>query len=212
MYKESTFISNCNKFVDKEFEFDGTQVLNYKPVMKKGQGSLTVTLVGKMIPQDSLLIAMTDKLPDYHLGGTRLRILQGDTGNDGFDVKQATSSMLRDMYQVTQATISRQQDVIDSLKVENALMSRNDSMGAIISPEIKVLFPQVRDIAVTRGIVSDVDTHRLDTLNLVLVNYSGAMGAAQSRKFKEYLEARLGTRPITIVASSAVHPESTDRK
>ena len=141
--------------------------------MNKGVGTLTVTLVGKMIPQDSLLIAMTDKLPDYHLGGTRLRIVQGDTGNGNFDVKQATSSMLRDMYQVTQATISRQQAIIDSLKLRNAQISRNDSMGAIISPEIKVLFPQVKDIAVTRGIVSDIDTHRLDTLNLVLVNYSG---------------------------------------
>lgn len=211
MYRESTFMSNCNKFVDKEFVFDGTQVLNYKPVMKKGEGTLTVTLVGKMIPQDSLLLAMTDKLPSYHLAGTRLNIVQGDTGGDSFDVRQATSSMLRDMYQVTQATISRQQDVIDSLKVENALISRNDSMGAIIAPEIKVLFPQVKDIAVTRGIVSDIDTHRLDTLNLVLVNYATPMGAAQSRKFKEYLEARLDTRPITIVASSAVHPETAPK-
>ena len=154
---------------------------------------------------------MTDKLPSYHLAGTRLNIVQGDTGGGSFDVRQATSSMLRDMYQVTQATISRQQDVIDSLKVENALISRNDSMGAIIAPEIKVLFPQVKDIAVTRGIVSDIDTHRLDTLNLVLVNYATPMGAAQSRKFKEYLEARLDTRPITIVASSAVHPETAPK-
>lgn len=212
MYRESTFVSNCNKFVDREFDFEGTQVLSYKPVMKKGEGTLTVTLVGRMLPQDSLLIAMTDRLPDYHLAGTRLRIIQGDNSNGSFDVTQATSSMLRDMYQVTQATISRQQSVIDSLMVVNALIARNDSMGAIIAPEIKVLFPQVRDIAVTRGIVSDINTRRLDTLNLVLVNYGGAMGAAQSRKFKEYLEARLDTRPITIVASSAVHPEITDKK
>lgn len=206
MYQENKFMANCDRFVEQECDFDGTQVLSHKAVMKNGQKSLTVSLVGRILPQDSLLLALTDKLNDFHLAGTKLRIIQGDNSS-GFDVTQATSSMLRDMYQVTQSTITRQQEIIDSLRASTALMARNDTMSATISPEIKVLFPHVKEIAITRGIASDIDTRRLDTINVALVEYSGPMTAAQTQKFREYLEARLNTRPITILASKSLVTE-----
>lgn len=203
MYKENMFMSNCDRFVDQQCNFDGTQVLSHKEVMKNGRKSLTVSLVGRILPQDSLLLALTDKMNDYHIAGTKLRIIQGDNSS-GFDVTQATSSMLRDMYQVTQSTITRQQEIIDSLRASTALMARNDTMSATISPEIKILFPNVKEIAITRGIASDIDSRRLDTINVALVEYSGPMSTAQTQKFREYLEARLNTHPITIVASKSL--------
>ena len=203
MYKENMFMSNCDRFVDQQCNFDGTQVLSHKAVMKNGRKSLTVSLVGRILPQDSLLLALTDKMNDYHIAGTKLRIIQGDNSS-GFDVTQATSSMLRDMYQVTQSTITRQQEIIDSLRASTALMARNDTMSATISPEIKILFPNVKEIAITRGIASDIDSRRLDTINVALVEYSGPMSTAQTQKFREYLEARLNTHPITIVASKSL--------
>lgn len=70
----------------------------------------------------------------------------------------------------------------------------------MIAPELRVIFPQVRDIAFTRAIVSNVVNDHRDTLNLVLAQYTKPMTAAQTAKFREYLEARLNTRPITIVS------------
>lgn len=204
MFKENNFMSNCNKFVDNEFTFPDTQVLSFKPSYHNGNGTLTVNLIGRTIPHDSLMLAMTDKLPQYHLAGTKLKISQGYNSNTEFDAAQATSTMLRDMYQVTQATITRQQTTIDSLRNINAQIARNDSMGAVIAPELKVLFPQVRDIAVTRGIVSNVYDGKLDTVNLALVQYSAAMSSAQAKKFKEYLEARLQIKDINIVLSTSL--------
>lgn len=204
MLQENNFKANCGRFVDDEFNFDGTQVLNYKAVFTRKMKTLTVSLVGKVLPKDSLMIAMTDKLPDYHLGGTRLRIIQGDASSGNVDVAQVTSGMLRDMYQVTQATIARQQTMIDSLKTACSEMALNDSASAIIAPEIKVLFPEVQDIAVTRGIVSNISTNELDTLNIALVKYSRAMSRQQSERFQSYLEARLRKRDITIVPTTVI--------
>ena len=62
-----------------------------------------------------------------------------------------------------------------------------------------MLFPEISDIAITKAIVSNVDSIRLDTLNVALVRYTRPMGASQTKKFKEYLEARLQKRNITIV-------------
>lgn len=202
MYQQSTFKTNCDRFVEQQFNFEGTQVLHSNAVMNGHEKTLTVSLVGKIIPQDSLLLALTDRLPDYHLGGTRLHIIQGDTPESAFDATQATSTMLRDMYQVTQNTINSQRETIDSLRAANAVTAGNDTIAARISPEIKILFPEVSDIAITRAIVSNIDSHRLDTINIALVNYNSPMGETQAKKFKEYLEARLEKSDITIVRAA----------
>ncbi len=202
MYQQSAFNTNCARFVEQQFNFEGTQVLQSSAVMKGRDKTLTVSLVGRALPQDSLLLALTDRLPEYNLAGTRLKIIQGDRSANIFDPTQATSSMLRDMYQVTQNTINQQRETIDSLRALNADICRNDTISATISPEIKVLFPEVADIAITRAITSDVNTARLDTLNVALVHYSRQMTKSQSTKFKEYLEARLSLRSIEIVATN----------
>ena len=201
MYRQSSFNINCEKFVSQQFDFPNTQVLHSSATMDGDNKTLTVSLVGKILPQDSLTLALTDKLPEYHLAGTHLRIIQGDNPNVDFDATSVTSSMLRDMYQVTQNTINSQRETIDSLRNANAASARNDTIGATISPEIKVLFPEVADIAVTRAIVSSVATSRLDTMNIVLVRYQRPMTAASTEKFRKYLEARLGVQTLSIVSS-----------
>lgn len=204
MYRQSTFTINCNRFVEQQFNFDGTQVLRSEAVMKGNHKTLTVNLVGRILPQDSLLLALTDILPDYHLEGTRLRIIQGDSPDTGFDVTEATSSMLRDMYQITQTTINEQRQTIDSLRTITAAIAHNDTIGSTISPELKVLFPEVADIAVTRAIASNVSTGRLDTLNIALVRYNRQMNTAQATKFRRYLEARLSLPMVKIVPTDKI--------
>ena len=56
----------------------------------------------------------------------------------------------------------------------------------------------------TRGIVSNIQNNKLDTLNIALVQYSHAMSRQQSDRFKAYLEARLKKRNITIVSTTAI--------
>ncbi|MDE6136254.1 MAG: DUF389 domain-containing protein [Muribaculaceae bacterium] len=200
MYRQSTFEANCDRFVAQQFDFTGTQVLHSQAQFGGSKGStLTVSLVGRVLPQDSLLLALTDKLPDYHLGGTRLKIVQGDDPGATFNATEVTSTMLRDMYQVTQDRISRQAATIDSLRAVGAEMARNDTMGATIAPELRVLFPDVQDIAITRAIAGSTSTGRLDTMDIALVNFERPMGTATERKFRDYLRARLSKPGLIIV-------------
>ncbi len=199
MYVQNTFRTNCSRFVDAECNFPATQVLNYKAEIGKDGHTLTVTLMGRVLPQDSLTVALADKMPLYHLAGTSLKIIQGDSYNPQIDLTQTTSSMLRDMYAVTQNTISRQQVTIDSLRNAYATTMRNDSVSASVAPELKIVFPQVADIAITRCISCDVSSGALDTMNVALVQYKHHMTRSEEEKFREYLESRLRTSPITIV-------------
>ena len=203
MLQENAFRTNCDRFVNNAMVFPATQVISHKATMKKGEKLLTVTLMGQILPSDSLILALTDQMPKYHIAGTRLNIIQGDNRNSQYDAGRLTSTMLRDMYQMTQATISRQQFTIDSLRVINDTYRRNDSLGAMISPEIKILFPNVKDIAIIRGVASQVDTQRLDSINIALVQYSSHMDNSSTLKFKEYLEARLNLKNIDIVENDS---------
>ncbi len=204
MYEQNNFMAACGRFVDEQFNFDGTQVLHYNAKMQGRKRSLTVSLVGRILPQDSLHLAMIDRMPDYNIAGTSLRIVQGDNPGS-FDVGQATSGMLRDMYQVTQNTINMQRETIDSLRTLTDNIARNDTLGATITPELKVLFPEVKDIAITRAIVSDVADGHLDTINVALVSYGRHVSSSQNEKFKSYLMARLGMRDIVIVGSDKLN-------
>lgn len=199
MFMQNNFTQNCSRFVAEQFNFPSTQVLNYRSEMSKQGNTLSIALMGAPLPEDSLLTAMTDKLPQYHLAGTRLRIIQG-AAPQSVDIEKTSGAMLSSMYALTQQTIDRQQAVIDSLRSRVALIEANDSVGATIAPELKVVFPKVKEIAVTTTVACTIDdSAHLDTLNIAMVRYSAPMTAAETRKFRQYLEARLGRSPIRLV-------------
>ena len=112
------------------------------------------------------------------------------------------TSSASDIYQLAQATITRQQTEIDSLRQILGSESSARSVGLKISPELKVLFPQIKDIAVVSPVFAGIESEELDTVNVALVSYSSRLNASQREKFEEYLKARLGIRQISIVEVS----------
>lgn len=198
MIRDNNFSMRASRFVTAEFNFPATQVLNYKAQTLNGERVIDVTLIGRMLPTDSLQLAMTSQLSRFGLEGTRLNIIQGDSYAD-FDISSMSSSMLKDIYQITQSTINRQKATIDSLISINIKQQKQDSISAVISPEIKVLFPEIKDIAITKTIFSNIARQVLDTVNVALVKYSSPLNYTQQQKFKEYLQARLKIGQVDIV-------------
>lgn len=199
MFVENNFQQNCSRFIAEEMQWPDTQVLNHTATINSNGRELTVALMGAPLPQDSLLAALDAKLPEYHLQGIRLRIIQGSGVHD-VDMGKLTGSMLGDIYAMTQQNAERQQQRIDSLQHCLAAVEAADSLGQVIAPEIKVLFPRVERLAVTRAVICTVEgAQRPDTANIVLVSYSSPMSRAESTKFREYLEARLRSRSLHIV-------------
>lgn len=200
MFLQNNFTQNCSQFVADRCNFPNTQVLNYKSQMAKDGNTLTIALMGQPLPEDSLLTALTDDLPQYHLAGTRLRIIQGSTPAR-LDLEKTSGAMLSTMYAMTQQTIERQQTVIDSLNTRLAGIEANDSLGATLAPELKILFPKVRRIAVTSTIAANVSASATepDTLSLALVSYSSPMTPAETTKFRAYLRARLNRPTLRLL-------------
>lgn len=198
MFVQNNFKNNCQTFVNDQFNFPNTQVLDYKATYSKGDSQLSVALIGQPLNQDSLLKAMTAIMPQYHLTDTRLKIIQGTAGS-GVDVEKTSGAMLQTMYAMTQETIERQQQTIDSLKVKLRTVAANDSLGAAMTLELKVVFPKVADIGITTAVVANVQSQApADTLTLALVTYSAPMTPAETQRFRQYLQARMG-RPVRLL-------------
>lgn len=192
MLRQERFEMNASRFVQDEFAFPSTQVLSHKASDLHGQRTISVTLIGRILPQDSLELALSSKLRLYNLEGTTLHIIQGDAP------ATAPGHTPAQMFEFAQQAIASKQAAIDSLKSVLAYRNTTDTIAASLAPELKVIFPQVADIAVTKAVFGNVESARLDTLNVALVRYSKPMTAAQASEFTRYLEARLRLDSVVV--------------
>ena len=197
MVKENFFEVAASRFVSQNFNYADTQVLSKSAVTEHGKHIIRVSLVGAEIPKDSIAVAQA-RLPQYGLGGAILEVRQG-YGQNQADISTLSSAMFKDIYLHNQEQIDRQQKTIDSLENLASHYQQYDSVGVEIAPEIKVLFPNVTDIAISKTIFSRIDTEARDTTTLAVVRHSKVFSLSEQKRFKEWLQARLGTKKVQLV-------------
>lgn len=196
MLRENRFDLNVDHFVDTECRWPETRVISVSKDWHSSQPSaITLTLVGATMPRDSLTAALASRLGYYHLDGTKISILQGDMA----DRQLRENAPANDMLAATQSLLASRQQTIDSLRAEIAL--RDLASAADLLPEVRVVFPPVQSLAVTRAVFADDNRGEApsDTVNLALVNVRGHFSAADRRRLAEYLEARLRVAAISVV-------------
>ncbi len=197
MLRDNRFNMNASRFVAAECNIPGTHVLGFNAGINHGQRSLSITIIGRPLPEDSLQLALSSKLKFYGLSGTELNIIQCASAQSATDVAGMSDSSIRDVFELAQAQISARQTTIDSLRAIIAFRAIDDSVSLKIAPEIKVLFPQITDIAVSRAVFNPIGTSKLDTTHLALIAYSGRFG--KRTELQRYLQARLNIKHINIV-------------
>lgn len=203
MISRNVFIDKANQFVAQEMVFPNTQVLNHNEYVKNGKRYIDVTLIGEALPKDSLQLAMLTKLDSVGLGGTVLNIKQGFSlaKTDIDDSKNADK-----FYQLMQAEIQNRQEKIDSLQSIVRMHKKFSDESVAVSPEIRVLFPTVEDLAVTSMVASSVGTNTVDTLGMLFVYAPKGLSTTERTKLKEYMEVRLGQKDLHLALNPANFP------
>lgn len=199
MLKDSRFTMEADKFIAHECDFPDTQVLSRKAYFEKGERCLSITLIGKLLPSDSLRLALTPRLKYYGLAGTKLYFIQGGGAASTSKADPLAAQGVGDIYRIAQNTITRQQSTIDSLEAVIEQQRVSALVAPEIAPEIKVLFPQIKDIAVASTVFSVPGESVADTANIALIHAKARFGTAERRKLEEYLEARLKVSPVEVV-------------
>lgn len=209
MINTNIFMERAAEFVETQMVFPNTQVLNHKEYVHGRHRYIDVTLIGAALPKDSLQLAMMNRLDSCGLGGTILNIKQGfSMTNREFDEVENYQKF----YALMQQQIAQRQNEIDSLKyvIHQQRAFSDDSRR--ISPEIKVLFPSVRDIALTQMLATAVGDEASDTLNMVFVNAPAGMTRADRAKLVKYIEVRLGRGNVHLTLNPSGFPWPVAKK
>lgn len=215
MIQTNIFINKATNFVENEMVFPNTQVLNHSEYIRNGKRFINVTLIGASLPKDSLQLAMMNKLDSVGLGGTVINIKQG------FSMSPKEMSDERNFdqfYKLMQSEIATRQTTIDSLTQLIAMHKFFSDESVRIAPEIKVIFPSVKDIALSQMVASNIEGAHTDTVNMVFVNAPSGLNVEQREKLRNYVEVRLNRSNIHVTVNpsnfpwpSISHTDTTDK-
>lgn len=203
MIQNSIFMANATNFVENEMVFPNTQVLAHKEFISKGKRYINVTLIGQSLPKDSLQLAMMNKLDSVGLGGTVLTIKQGFSLTGKAIDEDANFDKF---YAAMQNEISDRQNTIDSLRQVVASHKFLSDESVRIAPEIKVIFPGIKDLALSRMVATTMTSEMKDTVNMLFVNAPAGLNATDREKLIEYVEVRVGSKKIHLTVNPSNFP------
>ena len=195
MIRDNYITTTAYNFLNDEFNTSRNQIINKSVKYEKGLWTISVSIIGREIPQDSIK-AIQERLP-RPIAGARLIISQG-FGQEEFDVGNENQT-LQQIYADNMMRIEKQRDVIDSLKSEIAYFVAYDTLAKVVAPEAKILFPQVAGLAITRTLFSDIESGTTKDATVAIVKYERRMPAATYDTFKKWLEARTGVAELQII-------------
>lgn len=203
MIRTNIFLNQATDFVNNEMVFPNTQVLSHKEYVEHGKRFIDVTLIGEALPKDSLQLAMMNKLDSVGLGGTVLNIKQGFAlSKNGLDEDVSADKF----YKMMQAEVARSQMTIDSLHNVIDQHSQFSDESVRVSPEIKVIFPAIRNLALSQMVASNVSSGATDTVNMIFVNAPTGLTAADRKKLIEYMEVRLNKKHVHLTVNPSGFP------
>ncbi|MEG1585347.1 MAG: TIGR00341 family protein [Bacteroidales bacterium] len=196
--KDNIQQTQVQSFVTQQFDFPETQVLNKQVILKNKQKILEISLIGQNIPQDSINI-ISSKMPFYGLNDMKLQVVQGYTPGASMNEQVLNSTIMQDLLKHNQTMLDRQKKEIDSLQLNLMGYQRLDSIGMVIAPEIKIIFPQVVSLAVANTYASQLDSMRLAPVTLAIVSTDKKITEEETLKLKEWLAARIQTKHLKLI-------------
>ena len=195
--RTTVFEEQVKSFVNKELDFPNTQVLSRTvAVDTAGRKALNVVLLGDEVP-DMMIETARARMRDYGLGGIGLNIQQG-FGSD-VDINELKSVLMKDLYKNNEELIQAQAVQIDSLKHTVDRYRRASHLALSLTPELRVLYPQVERLACTPTIIANTVQDKPDTVLLVYVKVKNALTPDEQRKLSQWMGARTEEKNIKLI-------------
>lgn len=198
MVRDSIATRNAKSFVEKELALTSTQVVKYTLGTQNGVKVLDVVLLGVPL-QNSQIDSLQNRLKEYGLAGTQLLVHQGF--EDKTDLGELRNTVLKDLYENSDAIIQRQRQEIDSLKQIIAKRDYYDELEGAVVEEMKSLFPSVEKAFLVAPSPEKSATD--STLNVVIrPRTGGALSVAERQKMIVWLSARTKAKAVDLIIDS----------
>ena len=193
--RETLYQTSANRFITQEFQFPDSQILNREISYDKHE--IRVVLVGKEIPENQIAEAR-NRLEEYNLDNTKLVVFQGVGNDHALDISNIKSMVMEDFYRNSEKQLSDQRAELDSLR--RALDSFSGSQVDMrMGKEMKVLFPMVKTISISKSLQLAVDSARMDTVTFAIIGCGHAPSKQERDKMFSWLKARTGAEKVHLI-------------
>lgn len=197
LVKTTYFNQQVLNYVNTELAFPNTQILSKTITNTSDKKEIKVVLIGDNV-SDSTIESARNRLPDYGLKDVSLVVQQGFSEQET-DINKLKSLLMQDLYKNSEQVLRTQAMQIDSLQRELKSYHDDRLLAEQIKPEVKVLFPFVREISCTHTCLIPVDSDTQKPIMLIYVKSSEKISAENKRKLTEWLSARTQVKTIKLL-------------
>lgn len=187
LVKTTYFNQQVLNYVNTELASPNTQILSKTITNTSDKKEIKVVLIGDNV-SDSTIESARNRLPNYGLKDVSLVVQQGFSEQET-DINKLKSLLMQDLYKNSEQVLRTQAMQIDSLQRELKSYHDDRLLAEQIKPEVKVLFPFVREISCTHTCLIPVDSDTQKPIMLIYVKSSEKISAENKRKLTEWLSA-----------------------
>lgn len=184
LYEEKKYIEKVNSFLENEFTSKGYMIIYKKTRYLSNPHKIEVALLSKRF-NDHEVMELQQKLKFYQIENTKLQIRQDTT-----DLK---TDILNEIG-TEKANLNEKDGMIAKLKKE---IANAKIESRTILPEVKILFPEIRNISVARHTFNE-GTDSLKTIPVMVYQVNIPLTAASKLKLSAWLKQKLQSENLEI--------------
>ena len=197
LIRASYFNDRVRTFVADELSFPNTQILSKTVTDTSDKKEVKVVLIGETVPETMIANARA-KMPKYGLKNVGLVVQQG-FGQEATDINELKSLLMQDLYKNSEEVLRAQSLQIDSLKRDLNKYHCYNHLTSELMPEMKVLFPYIKEVSCAHTYLMDMDSIKPDTVLLVYLKSKEKVREAEQEKIKKWLAARVEQKKIKLI-------------
>ena len=192
LVRQEVFRSKAQEFVDREFTFDKSQLVDTK--IDPDKRVIDLSILGEPISPEALH-HIEAKLATANLEGTKLVLHQA--GENRIDLTALKSSLLSDLLRESQDTVKRRDTEVQNLKAE--LAARDAILGQAngIFKELRQLYPEVTRVLLADG-VSVTSEESKEKVVYITITTRIAMSKEIHQRTEDWLKVRLNLNSIVL--------------
>ena len=190
------------EFVERELDFPESKVLSHRLVMREGQRTLSIVVVGKPLADD-VIQAAESRLSRYGLANTKLSVQNTGVTPEKVDLSGVKADIVAELFTQREALLRERDKEIAALKdrLEGAT-SRANQDSALIE-ELRVQLPGARKLAIVRADIHNVSgeasSRPAEPTLFVLATMSKPPAASQIKTLERWLSVRTSSDRVRIV-------------
>ncbi|MBP3613932.1 MAG: TIGR00341 family protein [Bacteroidaceae bacterium] len=192
--RKTIYTQNAENFITQELHFNGAHIIEKQ--VNYTHRTIQAVYIGNHIPQ-AVINNVRSRLPQYHLQGTHLDILQDGERRDSIMLSSLRANIARDIYRRNDST-ARLIQQISALRDSLDAVNRFGELDRAILEEAHTLFPHINSVTLGYQWSSTIDSTKSISGTFARVTTNESIDKESLRRLTHWLRQRTNQPQIQI--------------